>query len=82
MNIALARLIKDLHTSKELEVNEKKIAEYIISNIDNLPDDFEECVNLLLSRFGNSFSPEYSKVEIYIFMLLILKRFEEGVYDE
>ena len=82
MNLALAKLMRDLYISKELERMERIIASYILVSIESLPSDFEKCVDILLANFGSDFSPEYSKVEIYVFIVLILKRFEEGVYDE
>jgi hypothetical protein len=82
MKVALAKLITYLQTSKELQAKQKDIAAYLIANCEQLPNDFEQCIDELLCRFGTIFSPEYSKFEIYIFMVLILKRFEEGVYDE
>ena len=82
MKVAFAKLISDLQTSKELQVREKNIAEYLVESCEQLPNDFEQCVDELICKFAAGFSPEYSKVEIYMFVVLILKRFEEGVYDE
>lgn len=82
MNLAIAKLVPTLMTSKELIETERKISSYIKDNIDHLPDDFEECVDALIAKFHNKFSIEYSKAEVYIMMVLILKRYEEGVYYE
>lgn len=82
MKVAFAKLITDLQASKEIQAKQKDIADYLIENCEQLPNDFEQCIDGLICKFGTVFSLEYSKVEIYIFMVLILKRFEEGVYDE
>lgn len=82
MKVAFAKLITDLQTSKELQAKEKDIAVYLIENYGQLPNDFEQCIDVLIGKFETVFSPEYSKIEIYIFVVLILKRSEEGVYDE
>lgn len=82
MKIAFAKLIIDLQTSKELQAKQNEIATYLIENCGQLSNDFEQCVDDLIGKFGSGFSLEYFKIEIYMFIVLILKRFEEGVYDE
>lgn len=82
MKIAFAKLITDLQISKELQTKQKNIAAYLIENCEQLPNDFEQCIEELIGKFGTGFSVEYSNKEIYVFLVLILKRFEEGVYDE
>ncbi len=79
---ALANLYKNLQISEELKNKEIEIANYVIENHQDLPNSFEDCVDYLIDRFSSTFSIEYSALEIYILIVLILKRFEEGVYDE
>lgn len=79
---AFAKMFPDIQTSKELQTIEKEIGKYIVKTLDELPDDFKCCIDTLISKFGASFPVEYSKHEIHVFIILILKRFEEGVYDE
>ncbi len=82
MKAAFAKMFPDLQTSKELQSKEKEIAGYVVKMFDELPDNFEDCVDALINKFGASFSLEYTKLEVYVFIVLILKRLEEGVYDE
>ena len=79
---AFAALFRNLQFSMELQLKEKEIAKYIIDYIETLPDSFEETIDHIVDQFGTTFSPEYSATEIFTFIILILKRFEEGVYDE
>lgn len=82
MKVAFAKMFPDLQISKELQSKEKEIGSYIVKSIDELPDSFEGCVDALISKFGALFPVEYTRLEVYVFIILILKRFEEGVYDE
>lgn len=82
MKLALGNLITDLQISKELQTQEISMAAYINENYHKFPDSFEQCIDLLIKEYEQKFSAEYSKSERRIFIVLILKRFEEGVYDE
>lgn len=77
---ALVRILEATVKSNELRNKEKEILLYIDANLDSLPDDFEEIIDILIRNFGNSFSIEYTRDQIYVFLILILKRWEDGKY--
>lgn len=78
---ALVNVVEDLFASKELKRKEKEIAEFLTKNIDNIPDSLEDTIEILLLKFEKTFSLEYSKNDIYVFVLLILYRWEDGKYE-
>lgn len=77
---ALVNILEATVKSNELRNREEEISLYIEANIDSLPDNFEEIIDILLRNFGNSFSIEYTRDQIYVFLILILKRWEDGKY--
>jgi hypothetical protein len=78
LKTALVHILEATLKSNELRNKEKEISSYLDSNIDNLPDDFEDIIDVLIHNFGNSFSVEYTQEQIYVFLILILKRWEGG----
>lgn len=82
MKVALSNLLSYLQVSIELQQLEVIIVDFIKSCFEKLPEDFNDCVAFLYEKFKLNFSVEYSDVEIHVFIVLLLKRFEEGVYDE
>ena len=78
---ALARIIAELQQSRELQHCEEQLSRYLFEHEDVLPQNFEEIVDHILMVFDSTFSVEYSKEERYIFCVLILKKYEEGVYE-
>jgi hypothetical protein len=77
---ALVRILEATVKSNEIRNKEREISLYIDANEDNLPEDFEAIIDILIRHFGNSFSIEYTRDQIYVFMILILKRWEDGKY--
>lgn len=82
MKTAFAKLFPSLQRSRELQSKEREIADYIKEIFESLPDNFEECIDVLMGKYADSFSIEFSRLEVYVFIILILKRVEEGVYNE
>ncbi|SHK15244.1 dsDNA nuclease domain-containing protein [Desulforamulus aeronauticus] len=78
LKTALVHILEASVRSNELKNKEREISSYIDSNIENLPEEFEEIIDVLLQNFGDSFSVEYSREQIYVFLILILKRWEDG----
>lgn len=78
LKTALVHVLEASVKSNELRRKEKEISLYIDNNIDNLPGDFEGIIDVLLRNFGDSFSVEYARDQIYVFLILILKRWEDG----
>lgn len=78
LKTALVHIVEASVRSNELRDKEQEIYSYIDNNIENLPEDFEEIIDVLLQNFGDSFSVEYTREQIYVFLILILKRWEDG----
>lgn len=81
MKTALGRIVSEIPRSRELQECEVKISHYLLGHEDELPADFEETIDRLLSEFNPLFSIEYPPIERYVFCVLTLKRFEEGIYE-
>lgn len=78
LKTALFHILEASVKSNELKRKEKEISSYIDKNIEDLPDDFEGIIDALIQNFSNSFSVEYTREQIYVFLILILKRWEDG----
>lgn len=78
---ALVNIVEGLFSSKDLKKREREIAEFLSKQSENIPDSIEGIIDYLLSNFENTFSIEYSKKDIYILMLLIIYRWEDGKYE-
>lgn len=70
-----------LEKDKFLQSMEKDIAEYIDKNIDNFDMDTLETVSYLQNKFKPRFTIEYEETLQSAFILLIIKRYEEGLYE-
>lgn len=84
LKTALAKVLEAEYNSQVLQKKEREISAYIINKNDTgtLPDDStEKLADNLISAFGNTFPIEYSKQEKYVFILLIIKRWEDGKYE-
>jgi len=82
---ALTKIFEAEYKSYVLQGKELEISAYIIekSESGNLSDDStEDLATNLISEFGNTFPPEYSKKEIYVFILLVITRWEGGKYEK
>lgn len=79
---ALTKMTSSLSKSKPLQNIETTLAGYIKNNLDVLNGDTIDIAEVLYKHFENEFSIEYNKNEIISFILLVMMRIEEGVYDE
>ncbi len=70
-----------LEKDKFLQSMEKEISEYINDNIDNFAMDTFEAVSYLQNKFKTRFTIEYEETLQSAFILLIIKRYEEGLYE-
>jgi hypothetical protein len=82
LKTSLVRIVEAAFLSHELQAKESEVANYLIDNVSSLPTEMEDIVDSLLQMFESSFSIEYSKSEIYVFLLLIIHRWEDGKYDQ
>ena len=84
LKTALAKVFEAEYASRILQRKEKEISAYLIdkSKSGTLPDDStEDLADALIVAFENTFPIEYSKQEKYVFILLIIKRWEDGKYE-
>lgn len=79
---ALINIVEGLFSSKELKRKEYEVADFLLHNSDDLPDSTEDVVDYLILKFGQTFTVENSEKEIYVLMLLILYRWEDGKYEQ
>ena len=81
-NRILTQLLIDLKNNKYLQKLEQKIVEYINLNIDTLPDEDIEIINHISQLMYDDSIKEVTVEDIEVLTLLIIKRSEEGVYEE
>ncbi|MBQ6851159.1 MAG: DUF4297 domain-containing protein [Oscillospiraceae bacterium] len=78
---SLVSIVKYGPISAELKSNEKLIVSYLNENDELLPDNRLDTVNMLYSVFSSNFSVEFSEIDIRVFILLILFKWEGGKYE-
>lgn len=81
-NKILADLIIDLGKYKYLKKIELKIADYIRKHLDSLPQRDIDIINHILHIMKNKISIEITEENMKILILLTLKKYEEGVYEQ
>lgn len=84
LKTALVKVVEAGYSSRLLQDKEKDIAAYILQqeNIESFPSDINNLADSLLEIFGDQFPIEYSRIEQFVFMLLIIKRWEDGKYEQ
>lgn len=78
LKTALAKIVELEYSAKELQQSEEEISGYIEEIATDVT--IEQMADILLQQFGSRFSIEYSQEEKYVFLLLIIKRWEGGKY--
>ncbi|KAA0761721.1 dsDNA nuclease domain-containing protein [Bacillus sp. TE8-1] len=81
LNTALMQVSSSLRSNKQLKNIEGQIVEYIQDQIDILPESDIEIVEHISEKMYYLKTPEISKEELQVLILLVLKRLEEGVYE-
>jgi len=76
---ALPNVLKMLATSRPIKQIENSVAEYLLAN-DDLRD-MDSVIDKLTEQFHDRFPMEVTNAEKVVFYIVIIKRFEEGVYD-
>lgn len=79
LNLSLAKILKDETVSFLLQNLQKEMIAYLNTVPDNL--HIEDMANRLMARFNNSFTIEYSKTDKYVFIILVIKRWECGINE-
>lgn len=78
LKVALSKIVEAEYTSLELQQKEIEISKYIDTVDTNT--SIIQLAEILLRKFDSSFSIEYNQAERYVFLLLIIKRWEGGKY--
>jgi len=81
---ALTKVFGAEYDSHTLKRKEDEISAYLRdkSELGILPDgSIEDLSDNLIVAFGDNFPLEYSKEERYVFILLVIKRWEDGKYE-
>ncbi|WP_167544415.1 dsDNA nuclease domain-containing protein [Paenibacillus xylanexedens] len=79
---ALKQVFFSLKISKPLQLIENKIAKFILENIHYLNGTDKEIIGFISERFMNEKPLEVENQEFEMLILLILKKFEEGLYEQ
>lgn len=75
---SLAKLLQVMPTSRPLKAMEKEIGSFLLRQTDL--ENMESTLKLLISQFHSSFPIEYDNADKIVFYIIIIFRFEEGVY--
>ena len=78
---ALNRIVLDLQNSKNLHVIEQNMVEKIIHNIDMFSSAKDKIADNLIINFSNTFPIEYIDLQKWVFIVLVLFKIEDGVYE-
>lgn len=81
LNKALSDVVMNLMRSKLFKDMEKETVNYIKDNIQNLDCDEDSIVETISSVLLKMKTIEISEEEINLLILLVLKKFEEGMYE-
>lgn len=81
LNRALTQTIIKLRSSKQLQKIEETLKDYISHHMDDLPDSEIEIVDSLFGIVEPLRTIEISEEEVRVLILLVMKKFEEGVYE-
>jgi len=84
LKTALAKVFEAEYNSQILQRKEQEISEFLLHKDESgdLSDSSTEAIaDNLLSVFGDTFPIEYSNQDKYVFILLIIKRWEDGKYE-
>lgn len=81
---ALVKIVEAEYSSRALQDKEVEISRYLLQqeDSDGFPSEIDSLADNLLKRFGEQFPIEYSSTERFVFMLLIIKRWEDGKYEQ
>ena len=76
---SLAKIVEAECKSLELQTKQQTLFEYM----DTISTDvsFEEMAETLMSRYSTTFPIEYSQTDRYVFILLVIKRWECGLNE-
>ena len=81
MFVSLTSVVKKIDLSKELKRIEKDIIKFINENNNVLKNKLNIVIDTLYENYREKFSIEYSDDEVRSFLILILMKREEEMYE-
>ena len=81
MIVALSSIVQKINFSNTLKKIEKEIIKYINENNKFLEDNLNNIIDKLYKKYKEKFDMEYSDEEIKSFLILILMKREEEMYE-
>lgn len=81
MIVALSSIVQKMNSSNTLKKLEKEIVKYINNNVEILENNLCNIVETLYLKYKEKFEVEYSDEEIKSFLILILMKREEEMYE-
>ncbi len=82
MKNSLAHIVTGLLSNHILKSIEIEIKDFILMNIENFTLNFCDLVDYLYNEFNLNFPPEYSEYDKKTLIILILIKYEEGIYEQ
>lgn len=79
--VALSSIVQKVDLSSTLKKLEKEIIKYIENNNEILENNLENIIEELYKKYKEKFDIEYSIYEIKSFLILILMKREEEMYE-
>ncbi|MGD6874241.1 dsDNA nuclease domain-containing protein [Sutcliffiella horikoshii] len=83
LNTALSNIVGQLNSNnKHLQKMEAEIYSYILMHLDQLPEKDEEVIDVIIDNFHSMKTVETSNEDLHVLILLVMKKMEEGVYNQ
>lgn len=82
MKKAVAKILQYLSSSKEIQNIGNEILRYIEENNEILDNSEERVIGNVFNMFENKFSKIYTEEEKRVLVMIMLEKYEEGLYNE
>ena len=82
MKKAVAKILQYLSSSKEIQNIGNEILRYIEENDRILDNSEERVIDNIFNMFENNFSKIYTEEEKRVLVMIMLEKYEEGLYNE
>ncbi len=82
MKKAVAKILQYLSSSKEIQNIGNEILRYIEENNEILDNSEERVIDNVFNMFENKFSKIYTEEEKRVLVMIMLEKYEEGLYNE
>ena len=82
MKKAVAKILQYLSSSKEIQNIGNEILRYIEENNEILDNSEERVIDNVFNMFENKFSKIYTEEEKRVLVMIMVEKYEEGLYNE